>query len=111
MVLMPEESKDRMAELTPPEVALLVASALENIGVPYLIGGSLASITHGMIRSTMDAGLVADLHPEQISAFVHVLRDEFYVDPMSIFDAIQHRSSFNLIIVKLMPKKSSFNGS
>ena len=45
-------------------VTLLVIEALEMMGVPYFIGGSLASAVHGVARSTVDAGLVADLRPE-----------------------------------------------
>ena len=55
-----------MAELIAPEIALLVTNTLEEIGVPYLIGGSLASITHGVMRSTLDADIVAELQPDQI---------------------------------------------
>jgi hypothetical protein len=34
---------------------LLVTDALETLGVPYVIGGSLASAVHGVVRATMDA--------------------------------------------------------
>jgi len=78
-------------------VALLVADTFDALGVPYAIGGSLASVWHGIPRTTIDADLVADLLPEQISPFVRALRDEFYVDPLAIVDAMQRRSSFNLI--------------
>jgi hypothetical protein len=44
----------RMAELIAAEVTLLVTNTLESLGVAYLIGGSFASITHGIIRATLD---------------------------------------------------------
>ncbi len=97
-----------MSSLTAPEVTLLVTTVLEEMGVPYLVGGSLASITHGMVRNTVDADLVADIQPEQIGPFVQALQDEFYVDPLSIADAIQHRSSFNLIHLDTMFKVDLF---
>lgn len=97
-----------MAELIAPEIALLVTNTLEEIGVPYLIGGSLASITHGVMRSTLDADIVADIQPDQISRFVNALKAEFYIDPLSILDAIQHRSSFNLIHLGTMFKIDIF---
>ena len=62
-----------------------------------MIGGSLASIAHGVIRNTLDADIVADIQPDQISRFTNALKAEFYVNPLSIMDAILHRSSFNLI--------------
>ncbi|MFQ5857875.1 MAG: hypothetical protein ACE5LU_19905 [Anaerolineae bacterium] len=45
----------------PIAVTFTVIEALEALGVPYLIGGSLASAVHGAVRATMDADLVADL--------------------------------------------------
>jgi hypothetical protein len=36
----------------PMAAALLVIRALERLGVPYLIGGSLASTVHGAVRTT-----------------------------------------------------------
>ena len=43
---------------------LAVVEALDALGVAYALGGSLASAVHGVVRATMDAGLVADLRPE-----------------------------------------------
>jgi hypothetical protein len=43
----------------PIEVTLKVTSALEELGVPYLIGGSLASTLYGSVRTTQDSDIVA----------------------------------------------------
>ena len=51
----------------PIGVTLAVIGALDALDVPYLIGGSLASALHGVIRATMDADLVADLGQEHIA--------------------------------------------
>ncbi len=88
--------------------ALLVTDTLDALGVPYAIGGSLATIFHGIPRTTIDADLVADLQPEHISPFVRALRDEFHVDPLAIVDAMQRRSSFNLIHKRAMFKVDVF---
>ena len=45
----------------PIEVTLKVTSVLEELGVPYLIGGSLASTLYGMVRSTQDLDIVAEM--------------------------------------------------
>lgn len=80
------------------EVALLVTGVLEELSISYVIGGSIASVLQGMPRSTVDADIVAELPFDQIGPFVHALESEFHlVDALSIMDAIQHRSSFNLI--------------
>ncbi len=51
-------------------VTLLVIGAFEELNVPYLIGGSLASALHGTTRSTLNTDLVADLQPEQVTTLV-----------------------------------------
>lgn len=38
----------------PVEATMLVIHALDDLGVPYVIGGSLASAVHGVMRATMD---------------------------------------------------------
>ena len=74
-----------------------VVEVLEDLGVPYHIGGSVASSIYGLPRLTIDADLVADLRPGHVRSFVIRLKTEYYVDEDSIRDAIRHHSSFNLI--------------
>ncbi len=81
----------------PIEVSLKVTGVFEKLGVPYLIGGSLASTLHGMVRSTQDADIVAEMRLEHLQPFVSSLQDEFYVDDEMIAEAIQRYSSFNII--------------
>lgn len=79
------------------EVTLLVTSVLEQLGVAYLIGGSLASTVHGEFRGTLDSDLVADLSPQHLPLLVKHLSDEFYISMDAMQEAILHRTSFNLI--------------
>jgi len=76
---------------------LAVARTLENIGVPYFVGGSVASLSYGISRLTVDADFVADLRPEHVEPFVDALGEAFYADAGMILNAIEHRDSFNLI--------------
>lgn len=89
-------------------VTLKVVAAFDRLEIPYLIGGSLASAVYGVVRTTMDADLVADLHPDQISPLVKLLQGEFYIDLEMILDAIQHEGSFNLIHLESMFKMDIF---
>jgi hypothetical protein len=50
-----------------------VAKAFENLGVPYFIGGSVASSAYGMPRSTMDVDMVSDLKPAHVQTLVRTL--------------------------------------
>lgn len=79
------------------QVVLRVVSVLEELGVPYAIGGSLASSAHGVMRATMDADIVADLQPEHVQPLLTALSSDFYADEATIREAIYRRSSFNLI--------------
>jgi hypothetical protein len=44
-------------ENEPIEVTLVVTGVFERLGVPYLIGGSLASTLYGMVRTTQDSDI------------------------------------------------------
>jgi hypothetical protein len=74
-----------------------VTGVLEELGVPYVIGGSLASTLHGMIRTTQDSDIITGMRSEHIASFVSSLQGDFFVDEEMIADAIQHNSSFNII--------------
>ena len=81
----------------PIEVTLRVTGILEKLGVPYVIGGSLASTLYGMVRTTQDSDIITEMGPEHIDQFVSSLQDEFFIDEEMIADSIQHNSSFNII--------------
>jgi hypothetical protein len=89
-------------------VTIRVTKALEAIGVPYFIGGSLASTLYGMVRTTQDSDIIADLSVEHISPLMDELQGEFYMDGEMIADAITHRSSFNIIHRESMFKVDFF---
>jgi hypothetical protein len=76
---------------------LPVIAALDRLGVPYYVGGSLASSAHGVMRATADADLVADLKPQHVDGLVEALRTNYYIDARMIRGAIADRSCFNLI--------------
>jgi hypothetical protein len=78
-------------------VTLLVIDALEKLNVPYLIGGSLASATYGIPRTTMDADLVADLRLDQAEPLARALTPSFYADSEMIRESIKNQHSFNVI--------------
>jgi hypothetical protein len=100
----------------PVQVTMLVIHALEKLEIPYVIGGSLASAVHGVMRATMDTDIVADLGEEHAQPLADALSRSFYADVEMITDAIAHRGSFNLIHLETMfkvdvfiPKKREFD--
>lgn len=92
----------------PLEVTLKVTGILEKLGVPYLIGGSLASTLYGMVRTTQDSDIVAEMRLEHLAPFAAALKDEFYLDDEMIAEAIRRHSSFNIIHRETMFKVDVF---
>ena len=92
----------------PLVVTLQVIDALEQVGARYVIGGSLASTIHGVVRTTLDTDIVADLHLQQVQRFADLLAGVFYFDIDAIRHAIRQRSSFNLIHLATMFKVDLF---
>jgi hypothetical protein len=84
-------------QLEPILVTTKVTAVLEKLSVRYLIGGSLASTLYGMVRTTQDSDIVAELRPEHNGPFVSALQDEFFLDEEMIAEAVAHHASFNII--------------
>lgn len=89
-------------------VTLEVAAILEDLGIPYLVGGSLASSVHGVARFTQDADLVIDLREAKVGLLVERLRERFYVDLERARNAVQRRASFNVVHLGTMVKVDLF---
>ena len=89
-------------------ITLRLASVCEQLGIRYLVGGSLASSLHGIPRSTQDVGLVLEIGQDDVTAFVNSLRDEFYLNEEAIREAIDRRASFNLIDLRSYFKADVF---
>ena len=65
---------DILAATTP------IVEVLEQLSVPYYIGGSVASTVHGLPRLTIDVDLVADLRIEHVRPLVKLLEESYYID-------------------------------
>ncbi len=96
--------------MLPESVSVLmsVVMVFERLGIPYLVGGSMASALYGVARSTLDADIVADMRQNQVSALVAALGDDFYADDQMIRGAIEHRGRFNSIHLTTMFKVDVF---
>jgi hypothetical protein len=70
------------------DVMLHVVRVLDELGVEYVLVGSVASSARGFPRSTNDADIVADLRLEHADRLVASLRDGFYIDPDAVARAI-----------------------
>lgn len=92
----------------PIAVTLIVIDVLEQLNIPYVIGGSLASIQHGTARATFDSDLVVRMNESHVHPLVSQLQGAFYADETMALNAIKHNSSFNLIHLETMFKVDLF---
>ena len=89
-------------------LAVEVAKILERLGVPYFIGGSLASSQHGVPRATLDADIVARMTGAHVRPLLSALGEAWYADEDAIQEAIAKTSSFNLIHMDTAQKVDVF---
>lgn len=66
--------------------------------VPYFVTGSFASSAHGVPRSTNDIDIVIAPTPAELATLMdHFPDNDYYADRDDAFDALKHRSQFNVI--------------
>ena len=68
-----------------------VIDVLEELDIPYMITGSVASMAYGEPRLTLDMDIVIDLPERQTEEFCQKFGDDFYKDLDSILEAIRLR--------------------
>ena len=73
---------------------LRVFSAL---GIPYALGGSMASSIHGMVRFNCNADITAEPFPGKEAQLASAFGADYYLSLPAVQKAVQQRSSFNII--------------
>jgi hypothetical protein len=90
------------------DVALRVARALDELGIRYLVGGSVASSLLGEPRATNDIDILVDISEGQVARFAATLGPDFDVDEEALRDAIRRRRSWNIFFLPLVTKVDLF---
>jgi len=88
----------------PYAVAARIGAALEKLGAPYFLGGSLASSLHGDPRSTNDIDLVTALGLEQARGLGVALGPDFEVDEEDLLAAVREKRSTQLFYLPVFMK-------
>lgn len=70
---------------------------LEELTIPYLVGGSFASGIHGEFRATQDIDILADFRGADVPEFICRTSPGFFVDDVSAPQAVAEARSFNII--------------
>ena len=75
-----------------------VIVVLEDLGITYMVVGSVASSAYGEPRRTQDIDVVVDLRPDQVKPLCAAFaEDDYYVDSVTAMEAVQRASQFNVI--------------
>lgn len=85
-----------------------VLAALDRLEVPFFIGGSVASGSYGLPRQTNDIDIVADFRGVDIGEFCSLLGRDFYVDEVTVREAIRAGRPFNAIHLRAAVKFDFF---
>jgi hypothetical protein len=83
--------------LSPIQLASIVAAILDDLDIPYVVGGAVASTILGEPRSTEDLDVVADITLDRVPALIARLKPDFYVPDGLVEQAVRRRTSFNVI--------------
>jgi hypothetical protein len=83
----------------PQDIAVLekLTEVFENLRIAYCIGGSMASSTYGTVRFTQDADITVEPFEQIAEKFYEMLKNDFYISTEAMNQALQNRSSFNII--------------
>jgi len=74
-----------------------VAGILDSLGIPYVVGGSIASSLHGEARYTRDADVIVDLPEDRLEPLAKALEPRFYVSRDAMREALRTRDCFNAV--------------
>jgi hypothetical protein len=77
-----------------------IIEKLQQVGIDYAICGSVAATFYGVTRSTEDTDIIIDPTLEQLTKFIRLLGDAYYVSNEAAFDALRQRGMFNVIDVE-----------
>ncbi len=83
--------------MDPLSLARQVGDTLDELGIAWVLGGSLASSLAGEPRSTMDIDLAVVMTPLDVDRLAAAVADRFYMSVEMARYATAHGSSFNLL--------------
>jgi hypothetical protein len=69
-------------------VAVRAGTICTDLGIPYLVGGGVASTVHGEFRTTRDVDLIIQLMPADAARFAAALGAQFTLNPPDIMEAL-----------------------
>lgn len=83
----------------PQEMLVLkdLTDTLDQLGIAYAIGGSIASSLYGKVRFTQDADITVQPFEQQADRLFETLKPSYYISKEAMHHALRQRSSFNVV--------------
>lgn len=97
-----------MHDLDEYEVALRVAAALDELGIVYTLGGSLASSLQGEPRATNDVDFAVRIEEHHVAGLIERLGPDFVIDAEALRTAIRSRRAYQLYFLPFVLKIDFF---
>ena len=72
------------------EALLPFLQALDRFGIPYYVGGSVASSYYGSWRRTQDVDVILAIRPDQIRTLAKLLAQDYAIDADAWIDSFRH---------------------
>jgi len=83
--------------MSPLDHVVAVGRLLDSVGVPWVLGGSLASSIVGEPRTTVDVDIAVLFDRADVERLVALFESDYYVSLDMVRDAVERGSSFNLL--------------
>lgn len=86
------------------EALLPFLQALDRFGIPYYVGGSVASSYYGSWRRTQDVDVILAILPDQIRLLAKLLAQDYDIDADAWIDSFRHGQAFNIFYQQTFAK-------
>jgi len=86
------------------EALLPFLQALDRFGIPYYVGGSVASSYYGSWRRTQDVDVILAIRPDQIRTLAKLLMQDYAIDADAWIDSFRHGQPFNIFYQQTFTK-------
>jgi hypothetical protein len=97
-----------VTDLDEYDVALRVAAVLDELGIEYTLGGSLATSLQGEPRATNDVDFAVRLEEHHVAGLVEHLGPDFVIDEEGLRTAVRRQRSHQFYFLPLVLKIDFF---
>ena len=74
-----------------------ITIALESNGINYMLSGSIAMNSYTVPRMTLDIDIVIELREENLSLFLSLFDDRYYINHDTVTNEVKRLGMFNII--------------